>query len=206
MKYYKGVQPFDQPSMGGEYIKENGTGGEVWNFLPTMDDSGTEVCYGFVEPKHNRGVVNTLHIENITGRDSDMYEDYIDDVLVIWCATKEKNQQTVVGWYKHATFYRNIQEYMVDGEYYVYNSIAVADNCVLLPRNERDRAKWSAPVSTADGYGFGSAMVYYPLEDYDKRKVKEILKSIEEYTGQNWLRVANKEQEPEPEKKYFWQK
>ena len=205
MKYYKGVTPFDKPSRGGSYVDINGTGGEVWNFYPTRNSSGEEFCFGFVEPKHNKGVSNSIHVENITGNSRDKYADSIDDVLVIWCATLDTHKQAVVGWYNHATFFRYIQETNIDDNYYGYNVLAHADDCVLLPRNERDKGIWSAPVSKPDGYGFGQSMLYYPLHDFDKRKVKTIINSIEAYTGLNWLRVFNKEQEPKPEKKYFWQ-
>ena len=206
MKYYKGVTFYDQPSRGGSYIDENGTGGDVTNFYPTKDADGEEVCFGFVEPKHNHGVTNTIHLENITGNIADKEAEYVDDVLVIWCATLDTHHPAVVGWYKNSTFYRTIQEVMIDDYYYPYNALAKADDCVLLPRNESDKGIWSIPVSRYDGYGFGQSMIYYPQSDFDKQKVKKIIESIESYAGNNWLRVFNEDQEPKPEKKYFWQK
>ena len=111
-----------------------------------------------------------------------------------------------MGWYKNAIFYRELQDLEIEGKYYPYNVFAYAEDCVLLPRNERDKGKWDAPISKYDGYGFGSSMLYYPKMDGSEKKVKRILDNIGEYDGTNWLYVYNKEQEPPPQKEHFWQK
>jgi hypothetical protein len=33
-----------------------------------MEENGQYLCYGFVEPKSNRGKRNTIHVEKITGK------------------------------------------------------------------------------------------------------------------------------------------
>ena len=34
------------------------------------------------------------------------HEPCVDDVLVVWCATRLQGDATMVGWYKHATVWR----------------------------------------------------------------------------------------------------
>lgn len=188
MKYYKGPSDDDPPSKGGKFVEEYGMGYEAWNFLP-VEENGQRLCYGFVEPKSNRGNRNTIHIENITGEATDKKADKVDDVLVIWCATTDRKVASVVGWYKEATVYRDLLPIMRDDMEAGFNVVAEADNCVLLPRNKRDRHEWEAPVSKLVGYGFGSAMTWYPT--LEEPMVKKILKNIEEYKGDNWLYVFN---------------
>lgn len=156
---------------------------------------GKTRCYGFVEPKSNRGQRNTLHIENITGNPLDKNIESVDNVMVIWCATTDRNVTAVVGWYKDATVYRNLQEIMRGGVESTYNIVADAADCVLLPRNERDKHKWSAPVSRKAGYGFGSAMTWYPSKGELEPMVEKLMVSIEEYRGADWIDVFNKWQE-----------
>ena len=87
MKYYKGTCKQDEPQFGGRFVEENGYGHEEFNFLPIeMEGVSEPECVGFVEPKSNRGVRNTLHIEKIEGCEALKKEPCVDDVLVIWCA------------------------------------------------------------------------------------------------------------------------
>ena len=68
MKYYKGACEEDHPQFGGKFVEEHGYGHEEFNFNPLeMEDSSELECIGFIEPKSNRGVRNTLHIEKIEG-------------------------------------------------------------------------------------------------------------------------------------------
>ena len=194
MKYYKGPVAEDPPSKGGSWVKENGMGHEAWNFLQ-VDEIGQSLCYGFVEPKSNRGNRNTIHIENITGRPEDKNADCVEDILVVWCATTDRKVAAVVGWDKSATIYRDLQDIMRGDMESCYNVVAEAKNCVLLPRNERDKHKWEAPVSKSVGYGFGSAMTWYPSNDGSEKMVTKLLANINEYQGANWLNVFNKWQE-----------
>lgn len=111
MKYYKGACKQDIPSYGGKFVEQNGYGYEEFNFLPIQLENRQEPeCFGFVEPKSHRGVRNTLHIEKIQGCTALSKEPYVDDVLVIWCAKRERGTTTVVGWYQHATVWRNLRE------------------------------------------------------------------------------------------------
>ena len=130
MKYYKGPSADDPPSKGGSWVKANGMGHEAWNFLQ-VEENGQHLCYGFVEPKSNRGNRNTIHVENITGKAEDKSVDCIEDVLVIWCETTDRDVVAVVGWYKGATIYRDLQDVMRGDMESSYIVVAEAPNCVL---------------------------------------------------------------------------
>ena len=137
MKYYKGACDQDVPMYGGKFVEENGYGHEEFNFRPIdMEGIPEPECVGFVEPKSNRGTRNTLHIEKIEGCESLRKEPLVDDVLVIWCAKRDYGDVTVVGWYKHATVWRDLQDWTImfeDGteEDRCYNVRAKASDCTL---------------------------------------------------------------------------
>ena len=197
MKYYKGVSDKDPASFGGKFVDENGYGHEELNFYPMlMDEADREECLGFVEPKSNRNVRNTLHIEKIEGLSAFKDEPSVDDVLVIWCATRERGDVTVVGWYKHATVYRDLQEWTLvyddnsEDERY-YNVRAFAENCTLLPSSERNRHIWQVPTAKyTKSYGFGQSMVWYPTAPEAEIFLQRLVENIENYKGENHLYVG----------------
>lgn len=194
MKYYKGVCDQDPALFGGKFVEENGYGHEEFNFLPIeMDGSAEPECVGFVEPKSNRGVRNTFHIENIEGCAELKKAPFAEDVLVVWCAKRSRGDVTVVGWYKHATVFREVQDWTVtfaDGteEERGYNVRANAANCTLLPEGERNRAIWNVPSAHyTKTFGFGQSMVWYPTEPGATQYLERMVRNIEEYSGENWL-------------------
>lgn len=193
MKYYKGVCEGDQAYNGGSFVDENGYGLEELNFLPIDTDDGRQVCFGYVETKSNRGKVNDLHIEKIDGCSGDKNAPVTDDVLVIWCATKERGDTTVVGWYKHASVYREYQPWLMeydDGveEDRYYNVSARAEDCTLLPQGERNAHKWWVPIAQyTKSFGFGQSLIWYPTQPEAQEYLSKLLASIESYSGENWL-------------------
>ena len=194
MKYYKGACNTDEPHYGGKFVEENGYGHEEFNFLPIKMDGGEELkCVGFVEPKSNRGKQNTLHIENIEGCDAMKNEECIDDVLVIWCAKRQKGDVTVVGWYKKASVWRSIQDWIIPfpngvEENRGYNVQAKSNDCVLLPEPERNRHIWFVPSAHyTKSFGFGQSMVWYPTQPEAKAFVDRLIENINNYAGENWL-------------------
>lgn len=195
MKYYKGVCKNDTPSYGGDYVKENGYGHEEYNFYPMqMEDSDAIECIGFAEPKSNKGTRNTFHIENIEGCSAMKNEPCVDNVLVVWCAKyNDERGITVVGWYKNATIFRELHNWIYvakDGSESerCYNVYANADDCTLLPYGERNRHIWTVPLSKyTRSYGFGQSMVWYPTEPEATNYIEQLVKSIENYDGENWL-------------------
>ena len=200
MKYYKGACEQDIPYNGGKFVEENGFGHEEFNFLPIdLEGAENEMCLGYVEPKSNRGTRNTIHIEKIDGCHTCKKEDAANDVLVIWCATMEnllKNKRggiTVVGWYKHATVFREPQNWTMirnDGseDERFYNVLASADDCTLLPEGERNRFDWYVPNARyTRSFGFGQSMLWYPTEETAKDYLGNLLRNIDKYDGENWL-------------------
>lgn len=193
MKYYQGAGPDDQPQNGGAFVDENGYGHEELNFLPIEFDGESEpLCLGFVETKRNPAAQrsNALHLEKIDGCELLKKEPYIDDVLVVWCATQQKNEAKVVGWYHHATVCRHYQSWYLeleDGseEERFYNIIAKASDCWLLPTAERNRFTWNAPTARKLGYGFGQALVWYATEPQAEGYIERLLKNIAEYEATN---------------------
>ena len=150
MNYYKGIVPGkDEPKGGGSYVNENLDAHEKYNFdvVPLSKEAGYpegEYCLGFVETKSTNGETrNQLKIEKIDGCEACKNETQVDDVLVVYCALYPdaiEKETYVVGWYKHATVYRNYEviRFPSDDEegYYdqAYNAIAKKEDCVLLPR------------------------------------------------------------------------
>ena len=194
MKFYKGACEQDVPYNGGKFVDENGFGHEEFNFLPIeLEGSEKNMCLGFVEPKSNKGTRNTIHIEKIEGCGACRKEESIDDVLVIWCATRHRGDITVVGWSKHATVFRDLQEWTMifdDGaeEGRWYNIVSESDNCTLLPEGERNRFAWYVPSARyTRSFGFGQSMLWYPTEDTAKEYLNNLLHNIENYEGDNWL-------------------
>lgn len=189
MKYYKGVNENDVPHNGGSFVDENGYGHEEYNFAPEELPDGKVYCLGFVETKSHAGVEsNDLHIEKISGCELLKNEESVDGVLVVWCATTDLNETSVVGWYKNATVYRRYRDMELDSGYIQsYNILAFKDDCVLLPRGERHRHIWAVPVARKRGFAFGQSMLWYASEANAKKYLSDLVRSIEEYDGENMI-------------------
>lgn len=155
MKYYEGCCAEDTIEGGGNYPAEQKH--EACNF---KDISGK--VYGYVQPSGD-----SIKIERIGG---DLFEDKdkIDDVLVIWVAPGFKGR-VIVGWYEHATVYRNVK--MMNGvkprSGIRYNVVAKSSDCVLIPYEMRDFV-----VPQGKGYTGQSNVWYADSEtgiDFSKR-------------------------------------
>ena len=201
MKYYKGVGPRDVPYNGGSFVKENGYGYEEYNFLMRdipydwIDDSGTvskgEYCLGFVETKStNANQSNQLHVEKILGfGDAFKTEPCVTGVTVVWCATSDLNETSVVGWYKNATVFREYQSFL-DGKNSerIYNVLARSSDCVLLPQGTRHRHIWSAPSKKyTRAFGFGQSMLWYAQEEKARPYLQRLTENIKSYNDENWI-------------------
>ncbi|WP_277407741.1 hypothetical protein [Lacrimispora xylanisolvens] len=200
MKSYKGANPDDVPVNGGSHVKKTKTANEEFNFLPLEDENGDYFCYGSVETKSTNGKnPNELHIEKIQGCKNLEKEESVDDVLVVFCARpdrgNEKSNTNVVGWYWHATVYRNYQYITLCTETeefeQAFNITTRKENAVLLPGGLRmRRTLWWAPRANEQGYGIGNANVWFPVNlksDEAKNYITKIVKQIEEYDGENWI-------------------
>jgi len=198
MKYYKGAVEDDLPYNGGEYVNEIGYGHEEYNFLERdmdewEDDYGFnengKYCLGFVETKSTRNNKNNqFHIEKI--HDLVKWDDElaVSGVDVIWCATSDMNETSVMGWYRNANVYRWYQSfYDVNRDERYYNVLAKSSDCVLLPREERHVYRWNIPVAKRRTYGFGQSMIWYASEEKAQPYLKKFYKDMCEYDEENWL-------------------
>lgn len=184
MKFYNGVNNEDKPENGGSWVMESGNAFESLNFAPCND--GT-YC-GYVATKSNMGSRNQLYIERLEGISKD--DDYAEDVLVIWVAKRNAYaKNTIVGWYRNATVFRNYE--LID-EDLPFNVIAKVEDCVLLPLSKRNKI---VPRAGKDGYSYGmgqsnvwSAQV---LDEKGKRYINNMIDYINTYDGEN-LALENK--------------
>ena len=195
MKYYQG-DLFDKPYQNSQYVKEHGTGCECYNFFPVAglkDD--VSKCFGYVMLNGRRGLYAQLHVERMYGCKAMRYADSIDNVIVVFCSkAKNEDGMRVVGFYKNATAYRWVQYIRFEDGIQDYSFIADADNCVLLPYEERHRNdKWKVPTSHKGGslFGFGRSNIWYAKgscdPDEEKAYVERMIKNIESYDGPNWV-------------------
>ncbi|MCI9069740.1 hypothetical protein [Clostridium sp.] len=184
MKCYNGVEN-EEPKNGGSWVKENKYAIECHNFTPCDDG----MYRGYVCTKSNGGNRNQLHIERFEGITKE--DDVAKNVLVIWVAKRNINKNnTIVGWYKNATIFRNYQ-WRDNGEQ--YNIIAKLEDCILLP-TECNRNK-VVPRAGKEGYsyGMGQANVWFAQgnDDKEKKYVENMINYINSYDGEN-LALENK--------------
>lgn len=156
MVRYCGKDSGDKIAGGGDFVKKNGYGHEIFNF---RDCNGT--VYGYVQP--SRGGSKSAPKLEISRLGATSKATCVNDVLVVWVAHSEKlNSHVVVGWYKHATLYREAQkppphanrEY--NGEVFDYYASSATANAILLPVNERLH-----PIPQGKKGGMGQANVWY---------------------------------------------
>lgn len=150
MKNYAGVTDEDKPMRGGRYIKENGTGGEIWNFSPY-----NHYCYGYVMHYGNE-----LHLERLDGVSRN--DATVDDVTVVWVAT-DGSSSKVVGFYENSTMHRYWQtkfDVSLDIQSFDYNFIAKVKDCYLIPEEKRSFVVPRAPKE-GRGKGMGQSQIWY---------------------------------------------
>ncbi len=196
MKYYRGVMPgVDEPTNLCVRTKDMSQVQEQYNFSSCfLEDK--ETCLGYFSAKNSGGSKSgQIHIEKIEGVSA--ADDRAENVLVVWCAKKEgnDNRTVVVGWYKNATVYRYYQEAIFgegDDEFHqLYNVVAEAENCVLLPVGERSRyTRWNVPKkkgANGPAFGFGPSTAWYAEEEKAQDFVRDLVKRIDEYDGDNLM-------------------
>ena len=199
MEWYKGVLPYDMPVNGGAWIKDNQDGADCDNFYMVEMDEQYKVSNNTVIPEGNimmgyvamgrtsKGDFRQIKLERIQGCEACKDVDSIEDVLVVFCATRVGERRPfVVGWYKHATVLRNYFEYDLGcGNILFKNIFCKEEDAVLLPVNLR---KWHVPRASIDKYGFGQSNVWYADYEQDERVqpwVEDIVSKINSYDGPN---------------------
>jgi hypothetical protein len=163
MKRYQGLAG-DSMTGGGAHIQEHGEGCEMFNFKPYEG-----YMYGFVRVK------GSINIERLGASPLD---NSIDGVLVIWVARSPSDGTVIVGWYENAMVYRDCQpppegsgRERKGRREWGYRVIAKAEDCRLLPANER-----AFGIPRGGKGSMGQANVWYadqPEKAPFKRKVWE---------------------------------
>ena len=196
MNYYRGITDSDQPRNGGKYVDETGDAGEALNFLPMQfDGESEEKCLGYCQPVGGSSNPQ-LHIEKITGCEDMRNDEYVTGVTVVFVArSNDVGSMRVVGFYKNATVYRYMQEvYYDDDEIQCYQFEALKEDCVLLPRRERNGNRgWDVPSSAQkyNSFGMGRSNTWFAASgdagSREKEYTENMLKRIDEYNGENWM-------------------
>lgn len=199
MKYYRGITNHDKPYGGGSYVSNTGMAHECYNFAPVEDVvSSKKFCLGFAMAS---GTTGQIHIEKLNGCEALKKEDRIEGAIVVFCATSPGSKtMRVVGFYKNATIYRNLQEIefntTMEDEIYCQNFSFMAEkkDCVLLPYTERhSNSKWYVPANGKRGasFGFGRSNIWMASNALNNPKLKtyveHMIDSIERYDGENWM-------------------
>ncbi len=154
---------------GFDYVREEGYGHELFNFLPV---GGT--CYGYVQTRH--GVINISRLA------AEAEDTFLEDVLVVWTATDVDRKRIVVGWYQGGTIYRSFQRGRVRGRHVGNNRVgymmsAPAESCFLVPAGNRN---FEVPHG---GHGLpGQSSVFYP-EESDNPEIADWLERLAAYIG-----------------------
>jgi tetratricopeptide (TPR) repeat protein len=175
MKHYRGITQYDVPRNGGSFVSENNDAHESQNFLPY-----NHFCHGFTM---HRG--ETLNLSRIAG--SQIQSDVLEDVTVVWVARNLAGKNYIVGWYEHATAYRDCQTLpeptrennTVMQDYWFK---AQEENCVLLPETARS---FEIPMATTGmvGQGMGQSNVWYANADAAAPLKQRVLDYIRNYNG-----------------------
>lgn len=127
MTAYQGLKG-DTISGGGQYVKEHGFGGEIFNFMPHKGR-----CYGY-----GRAANGSVALERLGAPKGN---EYVDGVLVVWVADSH-----VIGWYPDATVYRKCQsapsgsKRLFRGHECGYHATAKQQGCTLLHPDARTLA------------------------------------------------------------------
>jgi len=149
MEKYRGQSSGDKITGGGTYVTQNGMGHEVCNFSP---DNG--ILYGYVQAPGKQ-----INLKRISTNGDD---NYIDGTTIVWTATRPSGGTVIVGWYKNATVYRNLQQFKVAPAVQSENGVegywikATFDNATLLSVDART---FEIPRQVKGG--MGQSLIWY---------------------------------------------
>ena len=164
MKHYQGNTDTDYIKGGGAH--PDARKHEVYNFQPVNG-----WYHGYAQPAGK-----TIDLNKI---DEECSGDVLEDVLVVWVAPYQgRKSRRIVGWYKHATVYRNFQkEKKGTRNGYAFNIKAKVEDSTLLPVMERTL---DVPRSRRKGEGFsGRPTIWYA--DSDNPDVVRFRKKVWKY-------------------------
>ena len=166
MNQYHGRSRSDRIFNGGQYVTDNKIGGEVENFLPLNDR-----CYAYVRIPRGGGV-------NMKRLGADANTECLDNVTVVFVATRPGGGSVVVGWYRHARVWRELKK--SPHRRYHYVSEAEKKNCILLKVDDR-----VFPVPRAGPgipFGIGQSNIRY----VDEPSAEPFVRMLGKYLKDPW--------------------
>lgn len=176
---------------GGSYVRENGVGGEMYNFKPSRGR-----CYGYAMSRSFGGI----NLRVLAGGRKRTVGDELDGVDVVFIAPRPRVGQVIVGWYRNATIFHkeyrarrgSIPGMAKEGLRYVCS--VAAQHAYLLPEEQRD---FKVPTAMRGNKGFpGQSNVWYPRPHLDKPGVQELIDSVRSYIGQDGAAAATPAMQP----------
>lgn len=187
MNNYMGITNDDTSNKGGKWVEQNKDAHEQWNFL-----NYDGYCYGFVMNHGEQFAIERID-ESAAGHNE------LDDVTVVWCALTPAGETMVVGWYEHATVYRNYQDSVVtpiSGIDRNYFCKAKAEDSYLLPEEYR---KIVIPRASAagKGKGFGQQNYWYADSGFARTiLIPEVVSCLEGLKDKRINRISSDFEEP----------
>jgi hypothetical protein len=167
-------------SGGGQYVRENGVGGEVFNFAPSRGR-----CYGYAMSKSFGGI----RLRALTGTGKWAKGDELPGVDVVFIALRPGVGQVIVGWYRNATVFHkhygerpgSIPGMEREGRRYLCSTDA--RDAYLLPEQKR---LFKVPTAMSGNKGFpGQSNVWYPAIHLGEPDVKEFVQRVRSYIGRS---------------------
>ncbi len=164
MNHYNGIDG-DSITGGGKY-NQHSIGHEVCNFT---NNGGT--LYGYVQP------TGKIKIEKLGAGKND---DFVSGVTVVWTAGPESGGTVVVGWYKDATVYRDVQTIAKPNKRQRENGVssyriqALAGNAVLLSVEQRQLI-----IPRAVKGGIGQSNVWFADKEESQKLVQSVMTLID---------------------------
>lgn len=146
MRHYRGLTSTDRLVNGGQYVRDNADGWEVWNFLPVGQNVLAYV-------RTTKG--GPLDLERIGAAAG---APHLDDVTVVFTATRPEGGRVVVGWYRNARLWRTHQTGGVGRGEWQYLARTRASYATLL---EPDQRVFPVARARAGEFGMGQANVRY---------------------------------------------
>jgi hypothetical protein len=166
MEKYQGITRTDKIIGGGKYVKIQGRGNEVCNFVKCQKQ-----VFGYVQP-----VGNQIRIERLG---ADKTETSIDGIDVVITATRPGGGSVIVGWYKNATVFRELENIKKPSAVHKKNGVkcfhysAAFSDATLLPEDKRTLA-----VPRRIKGGMGKSPVWFADKGIDPKwlaKVRALL-------------------------------
>lgn len=183
---------------------------ECYNFERVMID-GIEKVFGYIPTPFKHDNLNyTIHIENIINSNIDKRCEQIDNVIVVFFSRRPSDgQDCIIGWYKDAVVYRNIQtdnnlrlvsSRPSNNGFYRYQCEASYNDAVELRTCDRK------PIFNKGGL----PNEFTPFYDKEHKYYDAILKFISEYNDKvlelSHVKVRRKQQIEDLNKKIFCDK